>query len=295
MHPLLANLQETPFVQYGHRAVSKPEGVLEEWEFFTELALAMGRDMFGKRGTNRAIGMSRWFARALRRPNLALNPEWFQRAMVAMGRGVSWKGIVSRPHGWRYAEPRFGDMANALRTPDKHVQVAPPRIVASCRQAIASRPVTTPDFPLVLINKRSRTSMNSWLNETPGLWSHGRTNVAELHPQDAETCGVTSGDMIRVSSVTGSVELCAEVSDAMRPGIVCIPHGWGSTIYDPTVEGPPVTYGTNRNLLVDNNDLDSLSQIPKLNSTAVAVQRVPQGGSDSSATSKVSTGAEQSS
>ena len=35
------------------------------------------------------------------------------------------------------------------------------------------------------------------------------------------------GATARVSSSAGSLEAPVEVSDEMRPGVVCLPHGWG--------------------------------------------------------------------
>ena len=84
LSPLLANVQERPFVQYAQRAVSPPDGVMEEWEFFTELALAMGRNLFGRRGVNRVIRATRWVAARTGRRALALNPEWVSRLLVAL-------------------------------------------------------------------------------------------------------------------------------------------------------------------------------------------------------------------
>jgi formate dehydrogenase len=60
----------------------------------------------------------------------------------------------------------------------------------------------------------------------------------------------------------------------MRPGVVCVPHGWGGRMFDPVGGGEPTVVGANRNLLVDRHELDPLSQIPAMNSTAVSLTRV---------------------
>jgi formate dehydrogenase len=116
--------------------------------------------------------------------------------------------------------------------------------------------------------------MNSWLNESPGVHRPARENVAEIHPDDARAAGVADGDVVRIRSSVGEIELRAKVSDAMRPGVVCVPHGWGSRIFDPAGGSTPEVHGVNRNVLVDDQRIDPLSQTPALNSTAVRVEPV---------------------
>jgi formate dehydrogenase len=74
------------------------------------------------------------------------------------------------------------------------------------------------------------------------------------------------------------VELPVKVVDGGRPGVVAIPHGWGSRVYDPRSGGAPEGLGVNRNLLIDRADIDPLSQTPALNATPVRVEaRVSKG------------------
>lgn len=275
LSPLLGGLQERPYAHYAQRALDKPEGVLEEWEFFTELALAMGRNLFGKPGVNRFVRASRLLARLTRRPGLAMNPEWIQRLMVLTGRRIKWKDVRNSPHGLLYDEPRFGDLAGALATPDKQVHLAPPAFVDAARAAIAEPVSTEASYPLLMINKRVREAMNSWLNESAGLFQAERANVVEVHPYDAAAAGLHEGDLARLVSAVGAVEIRVRVTDALRPGVVCVPHGWGGRIFDPATGTAGESLGANRNLLVDNRRLDPFSQVPVFNSTAVRLEPAP--------------------
>jgi len=274
LSPLLGGMQERPYVQFAQRAIEKPAGVMEEWEFFTELALAMNRNLFGKPGVNRFVRLSRAVAKLTRRPKLALNPEWGQRLLVLMGRRLKWSEIRRHPHGLVYGEPRYGDLARVIATPDKRVHLAPPAFVDAARAALAVSPPVDDRYPLLLINKRHREAMNSWLNESPGLFQADRLNVVEVHPHDASAADVAEGDEVRLVSRVGAIELRARVTDAMRPGVVCVPHGWGSRLFDPGGDQPPSAFGTNRNLLVDNVRIDPFSQTPMFNSTAVRLEPV---------------------
>lgn len=116
----------------------------------------------------------------------------------------------------------------------------------------AKEPVRDETYPLLLINRRRLQSMNSWLNELPGLFTRQRHNELEIHPDDAKARGLQTGDVARVQSATGTIELPVRTSDAVRPGVVVAEHGWGSRIFDHTGQVPPEVHGTNRNLLISN-------------------------------------------
>jgi anaerobic selenocysteine-containing dehydrogenase len=64
---------------------------------------------------------------------------------------------------------------------------------------------------------------------------------------------------IRVSTPTGSVVLATQVTDDVRPGVVCVPHGWGHV--DQDVWGPVAREhpGTNINEVVSSDAVDALS------------------------------------
>jgi formate dehydrogenase len=56
--------------------------------------------------------------------------------------------------------------------------------------------------------------------------------------------------------------------------VVIVDHGWGSRIFDPRGGSLPVSYGVNRNLLIDDVSVDPLSQTSALSSGYVGVERV---------------------
>jgi formate dehydrogenase len=85
---------------------------------------------------------------------------------------------------------------------------------------------------------------------------------------------VQDGALVRVTSAVGSIELRAELSELLRPGTVCVQHGWGSRVFDPAGGAEPWAAGVNRNLLVDHRRTDPFSGMPPLSSTAVRVEPV---------------------
>jgi formate dehydrogenase len=274
-----SNLHDEPYVQYGTKAVAPPRGAREEWRIFVDLALAMRKPLFGVKGVNSFVTFTRKLARLTRRPGLEFTPHWIERLLVATGRKVNgrrvkWRDIMAHPHGLVLGPREFGHFKEALRTDDKKVHAAPPEFVARTRELLAAPPPRAPaDYPFQLANRRNRHSMNSWLNELPGLHPSGKRNEVVINPEDAAALGIADGDRVRVFSSVGDIELAASLSDRPRRGVVIVDHGWGSRIFDPRGGDAPKSYGANRNLLIDGAPLDPLSQTSPLSSSYVGVER----------------------
>ncbi|MGV0607258.1 molybdopterin-containing oxidoreductase family protein [Mycolicibacterium sp. XJ1904] len=275
-----SNMHDEPYLQYGAKVVEPPPGVRQEWRIFTDLAIAMGRPLFGAKGLNGFIKATRAAARVMRRPALEFGPHWIDRLVVATsrkinGRKIKWRDVISHPHGWVLGPREFGHFREALRTHDKKVHAAPPEFVARARELLADPlPAAPVGYPFQLANRRHRHSMNSWLNELPGLHPAGKGNDVIIHPKDAVDIGVSDGDLVRVFSPVGEVELTAVVDDRPRQGVIIIDHGWGSRVFDPRGHNAPISYGANRNLLVEGAPVDPLSQTAALSSQYVGVELV---------------------
>ncbi|MCZ6713671.1 MAG: 4Fe-4S dicluster domain-containing protein [Deltaproteobacteria bacterium] len=64
-------------------------------------------------------------------------------------------------------------------------------------------------------------------------------SFAELHPDTAKAKGIRQGDIVRVSTEAGSIELPAFPHKAVRPGVVAIAIGRGHQPVDPEVPESP--------------------------------------------------------
>ncbi|AEV74268.1 anaerobic dehydrogenase, typically selenocysteine-containing [Mycolicibacterium rhodesiae NBB3] len=277
---LTSNLHDEPYVQYGQAVVDPPPGAREEWRIFVDLAIAMRKPLFGAKGMNSFVRATRRLAKLTGKPGLEFTPQWLNRLLVATsrkvnGRKVSWRELMTSPHGLVLGPREFGHFRAALRTDDKMVHAAPPEFVTRTRELLAEpAPMPPAGYPFHLANRRNRHSMNSWLNEVPGLHPSGKRNDVVIHPEDAAALGIADGDVVRVFSEVGAIELAASVSTRPRRGMVIVDHGWGSRIFDPRGGSPPESYGANRNLLIDDLAVDPLSGTSALSSGYVGVERV---------------------
>src|SRR5439155_2484862 len=83
---------------------------------------------------------------------------------------------------------------------------------------------------VVLIGRRQLRSNNSWMHNLPLLVRGKDPCTLHVHPDTATDAGLTDGGRAVVRSRAGEVEVPVEVTDAIMPGVVSIPHGWGHDV-----------------------------------------------------------------
>ncbi len=124
---------------------------------------------------------------------------------------------------------------------------------------------------MVLIGRRHLRSNNSWLHNLPHLVRGADRCTMLVCDADAERLGLIDGASARVSSRAGSVEVPVEVTDAIMPGVVSIPHGWGHDAPGLRTAVATAHSGVNSNLLADETLVDPLSGNAVLNGIPVSV------------------------
>jgi anaerobic selenocysteine-containing dehydrogenase len=95
-----------------------------------------------------------------------------------------------------------------------------------------------------------------------------------VHPETAAEHGLVDGQPARVQSRAGAVEVPVEVTDAIMPGVVSIPHGWGHDLEGARLAVAREHAGVNSNVLTDELALDPLSGNAILNGIPVALEPV---------------------
>jgi anaerobic selenocysteine-containing dehydrogenase len=109
---------------------------------------------------------------------------------------------------------------------------------------------------MVLIGRRQLRSNNSWMHNIEPLVKGKDRCTAWVHPDDAARLGLADGAPARVRSRAGEVEVPVEVTDAIMPGVVSIPHGWGHGVAGTRMAVAAAHPGVNSNLLSDELLLD---------------------------------------
>jgi anaerobic selenocysteine-containing dehydrogenase len=114
------------------------------------------------------------------------------------------------------------------------------------------RPELAESFPLVLnAGRKIGVYTHSRHRNLPSLRAKEPDPLAEIHPATAADYGIEDQDWIVVESRRGSITVQAKVTEAIRPGVVGMSHGWEEA---------------NANLLTDHAACDAIVAAPPLRS-----------------------------
>ena len=128
--------------------------------------------------------------------------------------------------------------------------------------------------PLVLIGRRHIKTNNSWLHNSPRMVKGNNRCTMQLHPDDGAKYGIENGDEVKVKSRVGELTIEAEITDAIMPGVVSIPHGWGHNKKGIKLSVASQHPGVNTNILTDHMQVDELSGNAVLNGVPVELEKV---------------------
>jgi anaerobic selenocysteine-containing dehydrogenase len=160
-----------------------------------------------------------------------------------------------------------------LKTSDGQIDLAPEPILEDLPRLEAR--LGGPAPALVLIGRRHLRSNNSWMHNLHPLVKGPARCTLLVSPADAQARGLVDGGRAEVKSRVGRVVADVEVTDAMMPGVVSLPHGWG---HDLAPEGSLHTArahaGVNVNRLSDETLVDQPSGNAAFNGVPVEIARV---------------------
>jgi anaerobic selenocysteine-containing dehydrogenase len=184
--------------------------------------------------------------------------------------GLSLDVLLANPHGVDFGALR-SRLPDVLRTPDGMIALAPEILIADVERLHEGLDGRR-EHPFVLVGRRDLRSNNSWMHNVSVLVKGKPRCTAHLHPDDATLLGLADGDDVIVRSRVGEVRLPVEVTDAIRPGVVSIPHGWGHDLDGVQLDVARAHAGVNSNLLADETLFDPISGNAVLNGIPVDVR-----------------------
>jgi anaerobic selenocysteine-containing dehydrogenase len=138
---------------------------------------------------------------------------------------------------------------------------------------LAERLDRAPD-ELVLVSRRHLRSNNSWLHNVAPLMKGKDRCTLLIHGDDAKKRGVTTGDLVTVTSAGGQIEVPVEVTAAIMAGVVSMPHGWGHGKVGTRMTIANGSPGVNTNILSPPAFIDEPSGNGALNGIPVTVTPV---------------------
>jgi len=81
-------------------------------------------------------------------------------------------------------------------------------------------------MPLSIVTPHSKWRVHSTHSNNPFLLNVNRKPVVEINPKDAAARGIRDGDQVQVFNHNGAYELWALVTEAIKPGVLCVDHAW---------------------------------------------------------------------
>ncbi len=186
-------------VQRVRRAVSPPQGARDDIAIIADLSRHLGRDLGDP--TPRELWEE---LRTLSPMHAGMSYEKLER----LG-GVQWpcpdEASEGSPflHGRLWAEPLVG-----------------PRAPFHCTEQRGPVEALDADFPFRLTTGRRLSSFNTGVQSGSYRSPLRRGETVDLCPEDAARLGVADGEIVRVSSRRGSLDVPARISARLRPGLV---------------------------------------------------------------------------
>jgi anaerobic selenocysteine-containing dehydrogenase len=159
-------------------------------------------------------------ARGLR----AIKPERVLDALLRIGPyRLSLKALRQKCHGLDLGPLQPGRLASV----DCRIDIAPAAFVSEARKELLDDAGRDAGDDLVLIGRRQVLSNNSWMHNSERSMRGPERCTLHVHPNDAARLGLATGVRARLESSTGAITVPIEVTAAIMPGVVSLPHGWG--------------------------------------------------------------------
>ncbi|WP_437736371.1 molybdopterin oxidoreductase family protein [Sorangium sp. So ce1335] len=284
--------------KYAPALFAPADDARHDWQILVELAARLA-------APGRAAGLAGRAARALSR---VLPPTRLLDAALRFGPhgdrmnplsgGLSLRKLEREVHGVDLG-PLKPCLPERLFTPSGRIELAPEVLVADLDRARAAlgrwqggalgrEGAGAPGgeeggagaaaeragaaYDLQLIGRRQLRSNNSWLHNSHRLVKGRNRCTLLMHPEDAARRGIAGAQRVRVSSRVGSIELEVELTDAVMPGVVSVPHGWGHGRDGVQLGTARQHAGASVNDLTDHLAIDALSGTAALNGVPVRVE-----------------------
>jgi anaerobic selenocysteine-containing dehydrogenase len=246
--------------KYSEPVIPRKASERLDWEIMAELA---GR-IFAPRPLRRLA------VRAAR----ACRPERLVDALLRIGpHPLTIAKLRQSPHGVDLGPLEPGRFADRIATPDCKADAAPADLLREARDQLFVEADRETTGELVLIGRRQLRSNNSWMHNSHRLVKGQPRCTLLVHPEDAAPRNLANGDLARLGSEVGTIIVPVEVTDAMVPGVVSLPHGWGHDRDGTRLGIARAHAGASINDVTSEVHLDTLSGNAGFNGLVVTLQR----------------------
>jgi len=193
-----------------------------------------------------------------------------------LSKGLCVSSLQNYPHGIDLGSLQ-SCLPDRLYTPKKRIKLAPSTFLkdmSRLRKRAEELNSEKNQDELLLIGRRHVRSNNSWLHNSHRLVKGKSRCTMMIHPEDAARLDLNNGDMAKVTSRVGKVEIETEITKDIMEGVISIPHGWGHNRKNTLLSIASKRPGVSVNDLTDDQFVDKLTGTSALNGVPVSVSRV---------------------
>jgi anaerobic selenocysteine-containing dehydrogenase len=197
------------------------------------------------------------------------------KQLIAMGlargqSGLTMSELEQAEHGLDLG-PLRPSLLQGLETPSGKIEAAPDLFMQALAE-LSTGSTHDDQNSLQLIGRRDIRSNNSWMHNSPRLVKGKPRHQLLMHTEDLRQRALQDGNMVRVHSASGAITVEVKASDAVMPGVVCLPHGFGHQREGLRMQQAEKIHGASYNDLTSTGELDGPSGNAALNGVRVWVE-----------------------
>ncbi|MEC8814087.1 MAG: molybdopterin-dependent oxidoreductase [Pseudomonadota bacterium] len=189
--------------------------------------------------------------------------------------GLCLKKLKKNPNGIDLG-PLLPCLPDRLCTQGKSINLVPKlfmKDIARLQQRLEKKGKPAPDS-FALIGRRDVRSNNSWMHNSHRLVKGKNRCTALINTEDAKRLGIAQGDTITVSSRVGEIELPAQLTADIMPGVISIPHGWGHNRPGSQLTIADQHAGVSLNDITDDYSIDAVTGVAAFSGQQVTVSTI---------------------
>ena len=159
-------------------------------------------------------------------------------SLLTLGANL-FRAIIRDESGTVISRHEHSEMWSLLKTPDQRVHLHVPEMIEAIHAL--SREVPAADgFPFILMAGERRSYNANQIFRDPAWRKVDKHGALRMHPDDANALSLANGDIAQCTTERGMLEVTVEIDDALRRGVVTLPHGYGISFQNSKPIGPPI-------------------------------------------------------
>jgi len=160
-----------------------------------------------------------------------INPDGVAQAGFGSGSDAGnrlFDAILDSPSGVVFTDDSWEATWQRIKTPDGLVHVEIPELLTELAQlGRETPPGDDPQWPLLLSAGERRSFTANTILRDPAWRKKDPDGALRVSPVDAERLGVVDGGAARLSTKRSSAVVTVSVDDAIQPGHISLPNGFG--------------------------------------------------------------------